>query len=143
MSVTDIRSTNSAHALPSRAVRSAARRRVVVLEPDALTQWALKTYLTKWFGVDSTDSTEDAQRLLDAQDVVALVISDELPPAEMCRVEQYGLRKNADLHIIQTVTDPSRVHCDRAHVDQVEKPFALARVAQLLGVPEAEIPAES
>ena len=46
-----------------------ARGHVLIVEPDPLTQWSLKTYLEKWFVVDTTAAAESAERILDTHAV--------------------------------------------------------------------------
>ena len=121
----------------------ASRGRILIVEPDPLTQWSLKTYLEKWFRVDITDSIARAQKVLDTRAVDALVVSEELSPADLAALERRAHRSNARVGIVRTVTDSSKPCRPGQHQGCLEKPFALARLARLLGIPEDELPRES
>jgi DNA-binding NtrC family response regulator len=116
------------------------RGRILVLEPDPLTQWSLRTYLRRWFMVDGTGSVASAQRVLETHPVDALVISEELSSAGLAYVEQCDRSLNPRVVIVRTIADPSKPRRPGTHVDCLEKPFELARLARLLGVPEGELP---
>jgi DNA-binding response OmpR family regulator len=119
------------------------RRQVLVVEPDELTGWSLKTYLGKWFSVHSTNSPENAERVLEAHPVDVLVVSDELPTNVITALRRRAARHNANVNLVRTVTDPDRLgESDLAEGACLEKPFALAQLARLLGIPEEEIPGE-
>ena len=118
------------------------RRQVLVIEPDKLTEWSLKTYLGKWFSVHSTNSLEHAQRVLDAHPVDVLVISDELPTDTIAELRSRAAQHNENVDVIHTVTDPDKSCGDHGDWACLEKPFALAQLARLLGIPEEEIPGE-
>jgi len=120
----------------------ANRGHVLVLEPDPLTQWSLKTYLRRWFTVDGTSSVASAQRVLETHPVDALVISEELSSTGLAYVEQCARSLNPRVAIVRTISDPSKPSRPGTHLDCLEKPFELARLARLLGVPESELPPE-
>ncbi len=118
------------------------RREVLVIEPDKLTEWSLRTYLSKWFSVHGTNSTDNAELVLGSHPVDVLVISDELPAAALTALETKVRRINPQVSIVQTVTDPDAPgRIDRGW-GYLEKPFALAQLARLLGIPEEELPGE-
>ena len=85
---------------------SLRRREVLVVEPDKLTEWSLRTYLSKWFSVHSTNSTDNAELVLRIHPVDVLVISDELPSAALTALEQIARQINPQVSIVQTLTDP-------------------------------------
>jgi DNA-binding NtrC family response regulator len=120
----------------------ASRRRVLVVEPDALTQWSLRTYLAKWFLVRTANSVACAQQVLLTHPVDVLVVSDELPPDGLAALEQQAHSFNARVAVVWTVTDSSRSRRPAPQVGCLEKPFELAQLARLLGVPEDELPRE-
>lgn len=118
----------------------AGRGQVLIVEPDPLTQWSLRMYLGKWFAVDSANSITGAQQALETRPADALVVSDELPPDALTSLERQAHRLNARITIVRTVTDPSRPGRPGPHSGCLEKPFELAQLARLLGVPEDQLP---
>jgi DNA-binding response OmpR family regulator len=118
------------------------RGHVLIVEPDPLTQWSLETYLARWFAIDSTGSPVSAQRILETQPVDALVLSDELPSAALAALEQRAHSLTARVVILRTVTDSGQAPCPGPDSSCLEKPFELVRLAELLGVPESQLPRE-
>lgn len=118
------------------------RREVLVVEPDKLTEWSLKTYLGKWFSVHSTNSPEHAARVLETHPVDVLVVSDELPSGTISALQQRAATGNRNVSVVHTVTDPDRTCGNHEDWACLEKPFALSQLARLLGIPEEEIPDE-
>jgi hypothetical protein len=118
----------------------ANRGQILIVDPDPLTQWSLKTYLARWFGVDSANSIAAALRILETRAVDALVVSDEWPPTGLAALEQRAHSFNARVAIVRTVTDSSKPRPPGPHLGYLEKPFELAQLARLLGVPDAELP---
>jgi DNA-binding NtrC family response regulator len=122
------------------APSGAHRGYVLIVEPDPLTQWSLKTYLGKWFTVESTGSVDNAERILEKQPVDALIVSDELPPSDLAALEQRAHSFNARVAIVRTITDAGKALFTAPHLNCLEKPFELARLAGLLGVTDGELP---
>ena len=114
-----------------------ARRGVLVVEPDPLTQWSLRMYLGKWFDVETVGDAEAALRTLAERRVEVLIVAEELSVGVLAeQIRQEGER----MQVIRTVTDPAR--CGRLEVEEpyLEKPFELARLATMLGIPSDELP---
>ena len=120
----------------------ASRGQVLIVDSDPLTQWSLKTYLGKWFSVDSTNSITQARQILDTRPVDALVVSDEWPPAALASLEQRAHSFNARVAIVRTVTDFRKACGTGPCLGCLEKPFELAHLARLLGIAESELPHE-
>ncbi len=118
----------------------ANRGQILIVDPDPLTQWSLKTYLTRWFSVDGTNSIAAALRILETRPIDALVVSDEWSPASLAALEQRAHSFNARVAIVRIVTDSSGPCRPAPHHGYLEKPFELAQLARLLGVPEDELP---
>lgn len=115
-------------------------RQILVVEPDPLTQWSLRTYLSKWFSIHSTGSLDSARRVLETHAVDVLVVADELPAAAVALLEQCAHNFNARVRIVRTVADLDRPRETGPSRDYIEKPFQLADLARLLGIPDHEIP---
>jgi DNA-binding response OmpR family regulator len=119
-----------------------ARGRVLIIEPDPLTRWSMSTYLKRWFDVTTAESAEAANPLLGPSALAALILADELP-GERCRsIEHLARQRNPALITVHTVTGVARgaAHPSDEGRTWLEKPFELACLARLLGVPDAEIP---
>lgn len=124
------------------SVRRGVRREVLVVEPDALTQWSLRMYLGRWFTVHSTNSAANALQVLLTHPVDILVVSDELPTAALATLEQHAHSFNAHVSVVRLVTDSgARQRCAPC-LGCLEKPFELAALARLLGIPEDELPGD-
>ncbi len=107
---------------------------LLVVEPEALLRWSLVTYLGQWFEVLSAETKPAADRILDEHKVDAVVVSDELSDSTMQALEAHARSRNAATRVIRTVTTerawptlPKETRC-------IEKPFELAKLAELLGV---------
>ena len=72
--------------------------------------------------------------------LIALIISDELPSSALEILEQRAHTFNARVVIVRTVTDAGAACHPCPQLSCLEKPFELARVAALLGIPDDEIP---
>jgi len=116
------------------------RGQILIVEPDPLTQWSLKTYLEKWFAVDATGSAGGAERILETRAVDALVISDEMPGEAITQIEERAHSFNARVAIVRMITDTRKACGGAPNLNCLEKPFELARLAGLLGIPDGEIP---
>jgi DNA-binding NtrC family response regulator len=125
----------------ARETRTAsARGRLLIVDPDPLTLWSLKTFLQRWFEVETAASAENAQRALAENRFDALIVADDLPAGIAAAIENTGCRSNPDLAIVRTVTGDSETTAGPTL--RLEKPFELAKLARLLGVPAHEIPIE-
>jgi DNA-binding NtrC family response regulator len=135
------KATKNPALIPDRQSRQAgaSRRQILVVEPDQLTEWSLKTYLGKWFSVHSTSSPENAERVLTTHAVDVLVASDVLSPAALAALKERARRLNAGVRIVRMVTDPGVWENREGSEERLEKPFALAQLARLLGVSEEEL----
>jgi hypothetical protein len=137
--------TSAREAAAARAANvptEAPRGQILIVEPDPLTQWSLKTYLERWFRVDATNSVINAQKVLAKQPVDALIVSEDLSPTGLASLEQRAHSFNARVAIVRTITDSSNPCRSGPHLARLEKPFALASLARLLGVPEDVLPGE-
>ena len=118
-------------------------RQILVVEPDPLTQWSLRTYLSKWFSIHSTGSLDSARRVLETHAVDVLVVADELPAAAVASLEHCAHNFNACVRIVRTVADLDRPREAGPTRDYIEKPFRLADLARLLGIADEDLPEES
>lgn len=145
------------------------RGRVLIVEADTLMRWSMMAYLERWFDVLLTDTVDAAHQLLDRDAVSALIVSDELPDDGARQLEAHARRLNPAMRIVRTGTGveelptPPRArlqpHAPAAKAapgpgprvrrtagtaprptNHIEKPFALAELAVLLGVPARELP---
>ncbi|MGE0480225.1 MAG: hypothetical protein AB7Q17_07110 [Phycisphaerae bacterium] len=146
------------------------RARVLVVEADTLMRWSMMAYLERWFDVLLTDTVDAAHQLLDRDIVSALIVSDELPDDGARQLEVHARRANPAMRIVRTGTGvdelppPPTAARATAHgrvakpeaaagprvrrtggtpprpTNHIEKPFALAELAVLLGVPARELP---
>ena len=129
--------------LPGEAspVRARRRGRLLIVEPDPLTRWSMSTYLKRWFEVMTAASFDEAGGLLEASTLEALVVTDGLPADQSRSIGQRARHRNPDVITVRTVTELPASDARLANGEKLlEKPFELARLARLLGVPEAEIP---
>lgn len=115
-------------------------RTLLVVERDQLTQWSLKTYLQRWFDVRVVPSIAQASRLVSRRRFDALVIFAEPAPAEADELERRARRRNPNIAVVRTVTAPGGLRRSSARSGWIEKPFQLARLARLLGVPDEQLP---
>lgn len=121
-----------------------SRGRLLIVDRDPLARWSLATYLQRWFSAAATDSLDDARQLLDAQDVCGIVVSDDLPGREIDLLEAEARRRNPHVAAIRTVTGVNGAKRPTGDVVlRLEKPYRLADVARLLGVPADELRDES
>lgn len=107
---------------------------LLVVEPEALLRWSLATYLSKWFDVFPTDSSETALRILDDHNVDGAVISDQLAPESVPDLTARLQLRNPNATIVYTVTNAETSIAENRATLQIEKPFQLADLAALLGV---------
>lgn len=117
-----------------------ARGRLLIVDPDPLTLWSLKTFLQRWFEVETAASAENAEHALAEHDFDALILSDELPAGVAAAIEHTARRSNPDLVTVRTVIGDTETIAGPTL--RLEKPFELAKLARLLGVAAQEIPIE-
>ena len=114
--------------------------RVLIVEPEALVRWSLVTYLSKWFEVLAADSRSVADRILDDQQIDAIVVSDDLSDRAAECVEAHARLRNPATRVVRTVTGPPSDKASDGATPQLEKPFDLSRLASLLGVHTGSCP---
>ncbi len=133
---------NNEHQSCGRAGGGGQRRgRLLIVEPDPLTRWSLATYLERWFDVTSVDCEKAPVNVPDLESLAALVLTDELPAEQARTLEHQARQRNPDLIAVRIGTDVSGgAHASADEAARLEKPFELARLARLLGVPDGEIP---
>ncbi len=115
---------------------ASGRPRVVVIEPDELTRWAVERYLSRWFAVSSVASPSDGEAQLGSDTPDALIVSDDLPEGFPISLEKTARQANPQAIIVHTTTETAR-RVRNSDALRIEKPFDLAQLARLLGV-EAE-----
>ena len=111
--------------------------RLLIVEPEGLLQWCLVEYLARWFDVLAVGCESEARQTLDAHQVDALVLSDELPEEATRHLEDQAHRLNPATQVVRTVTDPLESSTGPEGAAYVEKPFKLADLAHLLGIEAA------
>jgi DNA-binding response OmpR family regulator len=124
-------------AAPARPVRG--RGRLLLVEPDTLTRWSITTYLERWFVIDAADCPNAAEKLALKNDYAAIVLADQLPASSVSAIRQAARDQNPAVTTVRTVTAAAEPGPAEAETVQLEKPFELAALARLLGVPEPEI----
>ena len=119
--------------------QSAQPRCLLIVEPQALLKWSLVKYLSRWFEILVADNEGDAQRFLDEHHISAVVVSDELPEHTVRRIEARAKASNPEVQLVRTVADTA-LSQDNLDPDDtafcLEKPFALSKMAELLGISE-------
>lgn len=109
-------------------------RQVLIVEPEELVRWSLVTYLGKWFAAFSADTQVAADRILDDQQIDALVVSTDLLDQGAEEIQARARSRNPDVTVVCTSTKPpGEKVCSRA-TPFLEKPFELSELADLLGV---------
>jgi hypothetical protein len=116
---------------------SRERSALLIVEPNRLTRWSLRSYLRRWFDVECVNSAQRARRVLDARPVSALIVSDQLPATSRQGLATAARAANPALRTILTVTESHDVEPESATAT-LEKPFDLKQLAALLGVNEAD-----
>ncbi len=112
--------------------------RLLIVEPDRLTQWSVAKFLARWFSIRRTGSVDGARTLLREQPVDALLLSGNLPPGAAEALDAFARAQNHALRTILMVTGEGEPHRLPA-ADFIEKPFELSALARLLGVPAGEL----
>ncbi len=128
------RSTTGAPGGPSGGTGPRHARHVLIVEPEELVRWSLVTYLAKWFDVLSTDTQASADRILDDQQIDAVVVSDDLSNRAAEAIAAHARSRNPTARVVRTVTSPPSNGPQEHDTPCLEKPFKLAEVASLLGV---------
>ncbi len=68
--------------------------KLLLMEPAPLLRWSLATYLARWFEVIPSGERRDAEELLRANVLDALVISDELDECDVEWIETQARKVN-------------------------------------------------
>jgi DNA-binding response OmpR family regulator len=111
-----------------------AIRRVLIVEPDRLTRWALEEYLHDRCDVASAEGATAAHSLLNGEPFDALVIANDLPEGDPREVERHARVGNPHITAVRTVTHlPDDAEQTASSAAYLEKPFELSALAQLLG----------
>ncbi len=108
--------------------------RLLVIDPDALLRWSVRTYFARWFDVVAVASTADAEAQLAHAAVHALVASEDLPRDAMQRVERMARRHDPATIIVYLGTHLCGAGAPRVGTHYVENPNVLPGLAELLGV---------
>jgi DNA-binding NtrC family response regulator len=119
---------------PLRDPRPLAGGRVLLVEPDHLTMWSLVTYLQRWFTVESTHCGMEAEKLLRAQPLSAVIVSDQLPGRTAESLLQLAQTLQPPVRTVLMVTGEADAHTCAACSTRIEKPFELADLGRLLGI---------
>lgn len=106
---------------------------ILVVEPDSLLRWSLARYLGRWYTVLAVPTLQDAEAAMGDGRVDILIVSDELSEGEVREIECRVVERNAEAKLVRTVVHPERSAPECAEI-RLEKPFALSRLAQLLGL---------
>jgi hypothetical protein len=106
---------------------------LLVVEPDSLLRWSLARYLGRWYTVLAVPSLLDAATAMGEARIDILIVSDELSEGEVHELESRVVERNAAAKLVRTVVHPERCPQESAEI-RLEKPFALSRLAQLLGL---------
>lgn len=113
------------------------KQSVLIVEPDLLTRWSLKTYLEPWFTVYASSEPEQAGRVAGERALDALIVSDAIPNAAVQQIEQKARFRNPCVRIIRTVSGPTAAEKPATESEyRLEKPFELGQLRSVLGVPE-------
>ena len=67
-------------------------------------------------------------------------MSEELPSTALTSIEERANGSNARVAVVRMVADSSMPRRPGPHLGYLEKPFELAELARLLGIPEREKP---
>ncbi len=109
------------------------RQKLLIIEPDELTRWSIKSYFVDSFDVRAADSVGTACRLLKESPADAVVVADAWPNHGADTVEQCARRHNANVTVVRTVTAPPAPPSESTRAIRLEKPFELSSLADLLG----------
>jgi len=109
-------------------------RQVLIVEPEELVRWSLVTYLGKWFAAFSADTQVAADRILDDQQIDALVVSTDLLDQGAEEIQARARSRNPSVTVVCTSTKPPAEKVCSRTTPLLEKPFELSELAQLLGI---------
>ncbi|MBW7904050.1 MAG: hypothetical protein LC135_14085 [Phycisphaerae bacterium] len=131
--------------VPQRTVspQTRQRARLLIVSPDALTEWSVRSYLRPWFDVRVAHSVTQALRILEAERFDALVLAEDLTERAGARLERKARARNAGVLIVHMVISDGEIHPERTAGCWIEKPFQLSQLALALGVPAAEVLTDS
>lgn len=110
------------------------RPRLLVIEPNPLARWAMSSYLDRWFRPLSVESAEQAETVLAAGGVDAIVVSDDVPREDLHEIEARARKRNQDVRIVHTVCRAELLTEEPPETFLLEKPFDLVRLARMLGI---------
>ena len=125
---------------PARA--DCPRPRLLIVEPDRLTRWAIEEHLRHTFQVTAAETEAAAYPLLERGSFDAIVVADDLPTHGADAVEAFARARNPRIAAVRTVTHRSEQESELGEAVVLEKPFELAALARALeGYDRAESPA--
>jgi DNA-binding NtrC family response regulator len=109
-----------------------AKRSLLLVDPDPLLRWSIETHLQRWFELVAAENHDDALLRLGAARFDAMIVSAEFG-ALTGAIEAEARRRNPDVKIVRLTTrnmSPSA----SAPIANLEKPFRLEALSQILGV---------
>lgn len=120
---------------PSESIRPVA----LVVEPDRLTRWSIRTYLEAWFDVRTAATAAEAcalARTIPASRLSVAIVADRMPDGTADVVIQTVRECNPQAGIIETVVPPSLSEevgrTPPPDVRVLEKPFLLDTLGDML-----------
>lgn len=114
-------------------------KHLLIVEPEALVRWSVGKYLARWFIVHSVESRADADRVLDERPVDVVIVSDDPRDRMAKEIETHARSRNPSVRVVRTVTHSSHDKDSTSGAPLVEKPFDLAKLADMLGVTDATV----
>jgi DNA-binding NtrC family response regulator len=112
------------------------RGHVLLIDGDALTRWSVATYLSRWFVVEVAESPATARQVAGQRAFFGVVMSDQIAMHDADAISASANERNPHVRVVRTVVGaPEGSTPECLHL---EKPFNLAELAQLLGVPPQE-----
>jgi DNA-binding NtrC family response regulator len=109
----------------------------VIADSDPLVRWSLAHYLVRWFEVQTAATLADARRLVREFTPVALVVGDDFPDGAGRELVAEVIAAAPQTRIVR-ISASSEVREENGAasdgVTTLEKPFALADVAAIIGV---------
>ena len=111
------------------------KRSLLIIEPDLLTRWSLKTYLEPWFTIYVGSAPDQVRKVASEKTLDAMIVSDAVPGVTAQQIEQTARDRNPAIQIVHTVSGPAVVENSTTDTTyRLEKPFELQRLKLLLGV---------
>ncbi|MBI5865035.1 MAG: response regulator transcription factor [Planctomycetes bacterium] len=130
-----VRHSPRSKSIPSGDLAGRKLGRVLIVEPDRLTRWSLRTFLENWFDVIVADTP--AAALIGVRvPTDALLLAGELPSEASDEIERQARGANEKVRVVHLCSDIERSR--HPNEDCMEKPFDLAKLAERLGVPADE-----